>query len=155
MTDGTAGGPSSPAAPMDPAALLRDPKYVVFLVFGAVIGVPVAIFSYFFLKTVNEGNQFFFTDLPRHLGFEGEPVWWPLLPLFVSGLLVALAIRYLRGRRGTRRPTGSSRPVSSLPSSCPASWSRRWPRSAWALSSGPKHRSSPSGAVSGCSSSTW
>ena len=114
MTDGTATGPAPPAAPPDPAALLRDRRYVVFLIFGAVIGVPVAVFSYFFMKTVNEGNQFFFTDLPRHLGFVGEPIWWPLLPLSVCGLLVALSIRYLPGTGG-HSPADGFKPAGVVP----------------------------------------
>jgi len=41
-----------------------------------------------------------FTNLPRGLGFRGEPLWWPVLPLALAGLLVALAIRYLPGNGG-------------------------------------------------------
>jgi len=92
-------GPAAPP-PQSPIELLRQRSYVVALVIGAVVGAPIAFFAYFFLKTVSEGQQFFFTDLPKHLGFQGEPPWWPLLPLFVCGLLVALSIRYLPGTGG-------------------------------------------------------
>ena len=38
--------------------------------------------------------------LPGRLGFKGEPVWWPLPLLMVSGLLVGCAIKYLPGTEG-------------------------------------------------------
>ena len=41
-----------------------------------------------------------FTDLPTHLGYHSEPLWWPIPPLLLAGLLVALTIRYLPGRGG-------------------------------------------------------
>ena len=41
-----------------------------------------------------------FTDLPTNLGFHSEPLWWPIPPLLLAGLLVALTIRYLPGRGG-------------------------------------------------------
>jgi H+/Cl- antiporter ClcA len=103
-----------PPSAGDPAALLRQRSYVVALIFGAVIGVPVAAFAYFFLKTITEGEQFFFTDLPKHLGFHGEPIWWPLLPLVVSGLLVASTIRYLPGTGG-HSPADGFKPAGAVP----------------------------------------
>ncbi len=51
--------------------LLRSRGYVVLLVLGAVIGVPVAVVAYFFLKLVNMGQQYFFSTLPGELGFHG------------------------------------------------------------------------------------
>ena len=67
---------------------------------GAIIGVPVAAFAFFFLKGVSELQHYVFTTLPSDLGFNGEPVWWPLPWLALSGLLVALAIVYLPGTGG-------------------------------------------------------
>ena len=106
--------PPQPPAAADPAALLRDPSYVALLLLGAIVGVPVAAFSYFFLKTVTEGQQFFFTDLPVHVGFRGEPAWWPLLPLAVCGLLVALTIRFLPGTGG-HSPADGFKPAGVVP----------------------------------------
>ena len=40
------------------------------------------------------------TSLPHGLGFHTEPLWWPIPPLMLSGLLVALTIRYLPGTGG-------------------------------------------------------
>ena len=47
-----------------------------------------------------------FTTLPNDLGLSGEPVWWPLLPLTLSGLIVALVIRYLPGIGGHKPAEG-------------------------------------------------
>jgi H+/Cl- antiporter ClcA len=41
-----------------------------------------------------------FTELPGDLGFDTVPAWWPLPLLALSGLLVALCIRYLPGSCG-------------------------------------------------------
>jgi H+/Cl- antiporter ClcA len=68
--------------------------------------VPVAAASYYFLRGINEVQSYVFTTLPKELGFSGEPVWWPLLPLAISGILVALSIQYLPGTSGHRPSQG-------------------------------------------------
>jgi H+/Cl- antiporter ClcA len=72
----------------------------VLLLLGALVGVPVATVAYFFLEAVAKLQTEIFTDLPNNLGFHGEPLWWPLPWLTLSGVLVALAIRYLPGTGG-------------------------------------------------------
>jgi H+/Cl- antiporter ClcA len=89
-----------PGASPDPVELLRSRSYLALLVFGAIIGVPVATAAYFFLKGVGESQHYLFETLPGELGFDGEPMWWPLPLLALSGLIVALAIRYLPGTGG-------------------------------------------------------
>jgi H+/Cl- antiporter ClcA len=86
--------------PADPLALLRTRRYLALLVLAAILGVPIAAVAYGFLKLVDVIQEAVFTDLPSALGFDGEPLWWPLLPLALAGLLVALTIRYLPGRGG-------------------------------------------------------
>ena len=86
--------------PLDALALLRSRSYVALLVLAAIIGVPVAAAAYFFLALVSKLQGWIFTDLPKGLGFHGEPLWWPILPLAVAGLLVAATIRYLPGKGG-------------------------------------------------------
>jgi H+/Cl- antiporter ClcA len=88
------------SAPPDPLALLRSRSYVALLVLAAVIGVPVSAAAYFFLALVSKMQGWVFTNLPRGVGFRGEPLWWPVLPLALAGLLVALTIRYLPGNGG-------------------------------------------------------
>jgi len=84
----------------DPFAMLRTRKYVALLVLATLLGVPMAAMAYYFLWLTNHLQGWTFTSLPKALGFHGEPAWWPLLPLSVAGLLVALCIRYLPGRGG-------------------------------------------------------
>jgi H+/Cl- antiporter ClcA len=98
MTD--AASSPEPASAPDPTAVIRSRSYVVLLVLGAVVGVPVATVAYFFLEGVSKVQTEIFTDLPKNLGFQGEPLWWPLPWLALSGVLVALAIRYLPGTGG-------------------------------------------------------
>jgi H+/Cl- antiporter ClcA len=86
--------------PADALALLRSRSYVALLVLAAIIGVPVSAAAYFFLALVSKLQGWIFTDLPRTLGFHGEPLWWPIPPLVLAGLLVALTIRYLPGQGG-------------------------------------------------------
>ena len=86
--------------PTDPLALLRSRSYVALLVLAAIIGVPVSAAAYFFLALVSKMQGWIFTDLPKGLGFHAEPLWWPVLPLALAGLLVAATIRYLPGKGG-------------------------------------------------------
>jgi H+/Cl- antiporter ClcA len=86
--------------PADPLALLRTRGYLALLVLAAILGVPIAAAAFGFLKLVDVIQQAVFTQLPSGLGFDGEPLWWPLLPLALAGVLVALTIRYLPGRGG-------------------------------------------------------
>ena len=84
----------------DPYAMLRTRRYVVLLVFAAVLGVPIAAAAYYFLWLINHLQTWVFSDLPDGLGFDGEPTWWPVVPLLVAGLIVGATIRYLPGRGG-------------------------------------------------------
>ena len=70
------------------------------LALAAAIGVPVSALAYFFLYFVSYLQKLIFVQLPVDLGFKGEPVWWPLPILMVSGLLVASCIKYLPGTSG-------------------------------------------------------
>jgi len=89
-----------------PTELLRSKSYVVLVVFGAIIGVPVAAVAYFFLKLVGEAQQYLYETLPGELGFDSQPSWWPIPLLALSGLLVALTIRYLPGTAGHKPAEG-------------------------------------------------
>jgi chloride channel protein, CIC family len=73
---------------------------VQLLVLAAIIGVPVSALAYGFLKLVDELQSAFFTSLPKDLGFDSAPAWWPLPLLAVGGLVVALAISRLPGTGG-------------------------------------------------------
>ena len=92
--------PDPAPASQNPMDLLRSRSYLVLLVFGAIIGVPVAVIAYYFLKLVALGQKYFFTTLPGELGFRGQPPWWPVPVVAVGGLLVALTLHYLPGTGG-------------------------------------------------------
>ena len=93
-------GESNVSTPSSPRAVLHSPGYVKLLVLAATIGAPIAAAAYGFLWLVSELQDWLYTDLPRHLGFDEEPLWWPLPLLALAGLLVALTIRYLPGEGG-------------------------------------------------------
>ncbi len=76
------------------------------LVLGALIGAPVALIAYFFLKAVASFQTYTFSTLPDDLGFSGVPTWWPLPVLALGGLLVGLTIRYLPGTSGHKPAEG-------------------------------------------------
>jgi hypothetical protein len=99
-----------------PLELLRSRSYVVLLGFGAIIGAPVAAAAYFFLEGFTRLQQYLFATLPGDLGFESQPVWWPIPLLALSGLLVALTIRYLPGTGGHKPAEGfkASGPVPPI-----------------------------------------
>jgi H+/Cl- antiporter ClcA len=84
----------------DPQALLRSKSYLRLLILAAVLGAPISAAAYGFLALVSYLQKEIFTHLPNGLGFHGMPPWWPLPVLFVAGLLVAPAIRYLPGKGG-------------------------------------------------------
>jgi H+/Cl- antiporter ClcA len=86
--------------PPDPLALLRSRSYVALLALAVIIGAPISAAAYFFLAFVTKMQGWVFTDLPHGLGFPTEPLWWPLLPLALAGLLVGLTLRYLPGTGG-------------------------------------------------------
>src|SRR5262249_13231113 len=67
---------------------------------AGIIGVPVSAAAFGFLALVSKLQGWIFTSLPRGLGFHEEPLWWPILPLVLAGVLTALAIRYLPGTGG-------------------------------------------------------
>jgi H+/Cl- antiporter ClcA len=104
----------------DPRAVLRTPGYLKLLLLAAIIGAPIAAAAYGFLWSVDELQDWLYNDLPRDLGFDGRPTWWPLPLLAVAGLLVGSTIRYLPGRGGESpadgfSPRGAPSPVE-LPS---------------------------------------
>jgi H+/Cl- antiporter ClcA len=101
--------------PTDPLALLRSRSYLVLLALAAIIGAPISAVAYGFLALTTKSQGWVFTDLPKDLGFHGEPAWWPILPLILAGLLVALTIRYLPGTGG-RSPADGFKAGEGAPS---------------------------------------
>ncbi len=104
----TAPDPAAAAAAVaaDPMAMLRSRSYVQLLVLAALIGVPVSAVAYFFLKLVGVLQNWFYTSIPKEIGFAGTPAWWPLPLLAIAGLLVSATIRYLPGTSGHKPAEG-------------------------------------------------
>lgn len=109
------GGPSTPAptpaaptpAPAgDPLTLLRSRSYLTLLVLAAVIGAPVSLVAYFYLKFVSLAQTFMFETLPKDLGASSVPTWWPIVPLVAAGLIVGLTLRYFHGTGGHKPAEG-------------------------------------------------
>jgi H+/Cl- antiporter ClcA len=88
------------APPPDPQEILRSRRYVGLLVLAAIVGVPISAAAYGFLALLAWLQEWVFTDLPKSLGFDGTPTWWPLPLLALAGVLVSLTIRYLPGNGG-------------------------------------------------------
>jgi H+/Cl- antiporter ClcA len=84
----------------NPLELLKSRSYLKVLVLAAAIGVPISAAAYFFLELVTYTQHKLYTDLPHALGFHSAPLWWPVPLLAISGLIVALAIKYLPGTGG-------------------------------------------------------
>jgi chloride channel protein, CIC family len=86
--------------PVDPLTLLKSRSYIQLLLLAAIVGVPVSGVAYGFLELVDALQTGLFTDLPKELGYDSAPTWWPLPLLAFSGLLTALAISRLPGTGG-------------------------------------------------------
>jgi H+/Cl- antiporter ClcA len=106
--------------PSDLLALLRSRSYLVLLVLAAIIGVIVSAVAYFFLALVSKLQGWIFTSLPSGLGFHSEPIWWPIPPLVLAGLLVALTIRYLPGTAGHKPAEGFKAGGAPSPAELPS-----------------------------------
>ena len=74
-----------------------------------VLGVPIAVLAYGFLKLDRAGPAVGLHRPAARAGPRQAPPWWPLLPLAVAGLLTGLSIRFLPGHGGESPVAGSGR----------------------------------------------
>ncbi|MEP7368333.1 MAG: chloride channel protein [Dermatophilaceae bacterium] len=103
----TGAGAAAPAeSGGQPIELLRSRSYLLMLALGALIGVPIAAVAYFYLQFVSISQTFVFVTLPTKLGLDSAPTWWPILPLLLSGLLVAITLQRLHGTGGHKPAEG-------------------------------------------------
>ena len=84
----------------DPIAILKSPAYLRLLVLAGILGVPISAGAYYYLWLIGWLQHRVFSSIPHGLGFHGTPVWWPVIPLFLAGLIVGPVIRYFPGRGG-------------------------------------------------------
>jgi H+/Cl- antiporter ClcA len=80
--------------------VIRSKQYIGLLVLAAILGIPLSAIAYGFLALVAAIQAWVFTDLPSQLFGGTAPAWWPIPWLVLSGVLTALAIRYLPGNGG-------------------------------------------------------
>ena len=111
------GATAAPATlAVDPAELMRSKQYRGLLVVSGLLGVVVSVASWLFLEVTHWLQQSVYVDLPDSLGYDTPPWWWPLPPLAVAGLAVAIAVARLPGRGGHEpseglKPGGTTSPI--------------------------------------------
>jgi H+/Cl- antiporter ClcA len=72
----------------------------VLLVACAFLGVVVAVACWAFLELVHAIQEGVYIHLWSGFGFSSAPWWWPLPPLAVAGVAIAIAVVKLPGRGG-------------------------------------------------------
>ncbi|MFJ8660579.1 chloride channel protein [Streptomyces sp. NPDC093795] len=80
--------------------LLRTPAYSKLLFFSALIGVPISLAAFWFLVGLHELEHVMWADVPKALGWDTPPSWWPLPLLAVAGVVVGLVVTHLPGAGG-------------------------------------------------------
>ena len=109
---------SAPPPPADPATLLRSREYLRLLVIAAVLGVPISAVAYWFLVLTGGLGDWLYAGLPKAMGLDPAPMWWPLPLLAVAGLLVGLIVRFFPGRGG-ETPLDGFHPGGGAPAPLP------------------------------------
>lgn len=98
---------AEPQGEADPAAIMRDRRFVGILALASVVGIVASAAAWGLLELLHELQPWVFDDLPDALGFDQRPWWWPLPVLGLAGILTATAIVRLPG-------TGGHLPVAGL-----------------------------------------
>ncbi|MBZ2195867.1 chloride channel protein [Occultella gossypii] len=88
-------GPSAPTLPS-----LHSRRYLEILLMAAAVGVPISAVAWGYMQLVHRLQHWVYEDLPAAVGFGQTPIWWPVAPMVLAGLLVGLTVRYLPGRGG-------------------------------------------------------
>jgi H+/Cl- antiporter ClcA len=88
------------AAPPDAAALIRSRRFAVLLLLAAAVGIVASLAAWAFLELVHQIQVGVFEGLPKDLGYDAAPTWWPLPVLGLAGLVIAFAIARLPGNGG-------------------------------------------------------
>src|SRR3954447_580719 len=86
--------------PSDPKELIRSGQYRVLLLMAALVGLLVSCAAWLFLEAVHQIEVGVYEDLPRDLGYEHVPLWWPSPWLALAGLLTVFVIVRLPGHGG-------------------------------------------------------
>ena len=97
-TEASAASAAEPDA--DPTSLMRSREYRRLLVVSAVVGVVVSVASWGFLEVTHWLQQWSYSELPKGLGLDPVPWWWPLPVLALAGVVIAFAVVRLPGHGG-------------------------------------------------------
>ncbi|MCX3058827.1 chloride channel protein [Streptomyces beihaiensis] len=93
--------PVPPASPeIAPVRLLLSGRYLRVLVLTVLIGVPIALACFFFVGFQHWLEHGIWTVLPRDLGHDEAPWWWPLPTLALAGLLIGQVVVRMPGHGG-------------------------------------------------------
>src|SRR5262245_39435003 len=84
----------------DPAAVIRDRRFVGVVALAAVVGVIASLAAWSFLELIYYLQTWIFTDIPEDVGFDSTPLLWYPPILFVAGLITAFGIARLPGTGG-------------------------------------------------------
>jgi chloride channel protein, CIC family len=106
------------ASALDPKAIIRTAEYRRLLVLAAVMGFFVSLAAWAFLTVVPWIQDGVYITIPRALGFNEAPWWWPLPALALAGLISAFAIVRLPGNGG-RVPAEGFAPAKTSPIDLP------------------------------------
>ena len=89
------------------------------LLLAAIVGIPISAVAYGFLELVDALRPGSSPTSRRELGFESEPMLWPVPLLAIGGLLTALSIRLLPGTGGHSPADGFKAGAVTLPVDLP------------------------------------
>ncbi len=102
-----------------PADLMRSRPYHRLLLVSAVVGVVVSVASWGFLEVTHWLQQWVYADLPKSLGLDPAPWWWPLPVLALAGVVIAFAVVRLPGHGGHDPSQGLGRGAPITPAQVP------------------------------------
>ncbi|MEW2631272.1 chloride channel protein [Streptomyces sp. NPDC048389] len=114
----SADGPAGPQEPEQLRAVLRSPGYRKALIFSGLIGIPVSLAAFWLLAALHELEHLFWSSLPRALGWDTPPAWWPLPLLLIAGIVVGAVVTRLRGAGG-HVPAGGLHAGAPAPAALP------------------------------------
>jgi hypothetical protein len=90
----------SPAEPEPGAPPIQGRAFLGLLLIAAVTGAVVSLAAWLFLEATHQVQVGIYDKLPGQLGFDHQPLWWPVPICVIAGLIVAAAIMRLPGFGG-------------------------------------------------------
>ena len=79
---------------------IQGKAFIGLLLIAAVTGTVVSLAAWLFLEATHQVQVGVYDKLPGQLGFDHQPLWWPVPICVIAGLIVAAAIMRLPGFGG-------------------------------------------------------